>query len=175
MSDLTRRQTLAIGAAGAAMATGPARASARPVLVIFDGRYSDARRFAHRATLAGAERFDTGRDLARLWRNLDARPWRVVALTTPADFGLGVAAGRERRLVLQGSGMHDGRAGDGLDHRLKGFTEAALRPRLEAGLDWPEALAELMLVAPTSMGRGARFQTARAADHPGTLTSWRMA
>jgi hypothetical protein len=170
---INRRQTLALGAAGAVAATA-VQAVARPVLVVFDGRYSDARRFADRAGRAGAQRFDARGDLARLWQDLDARPWRIVALTTAADFGLGVAGGRERGLSLQGSGLHDGRAGDGLEHRLDGFSEAALRPRLDAGLEWPDALAELMLLSPVA-GGGVRFRTARADDHPGTLTSWRMA
>jgi hypothetical protein len=80
---------------------GAAGSANRRILVLFDGRIEDGRRFAAAATFAGQAVHDTGRDLARLLyrehREWASDPQAILAgVTRYADYQVAAGIAREQ-------------------------------------------------------------------------------
>lgn len=148
---MQRRQFMA--AAGGLIAVGagalhPALAAPAdaPDIVLYDGRFEDARRFAEALRRRGAAAFDIQGDLARLWYGPlkpafgDGRRPRIAGLATWADFVVARGLAREARLTLVRHDLHD-----------------------RAAPDWPRSLAALA---------GGAVPPPGPAQRSGMLVSW---
>lgn len=179
---------MALATGGAALtATAQALASATASrgihTVLYDARYSDAREFAHALVRRGAAAFATHQDVVPLWyervKGRTAPPFRLGGLTPHSDLVLLEQCAAASGLALLYQGMHDARGATTVTHSLRargGFTDAASAAVFSAGPRWPAALAAALnaallegVWAPSLRAAGG---APRAADHPGTLTSW---
>jgi hypothetical protein len=171
---MIRRDLLRLGGGavlGSALA-GPLLARDAAPIALYDGRYSDARRFAAAAQEHGAMAFDTKGDVATLWHDgrLGGRVSRgVTGMTGYADLlmieDLARTAGLRVRFTLE----HDARGGNLVRHRLASGRPAPSNAR---DVDWPAAVAGFALGAAAALPVET---SVRSPDHPGTLWSWRFA
>lgn len=184
-SSVDRRTFVKLGIA-AATAAGIPSADARPdewLLVFFDGRYSDSRRFAGAFGSSRVERFDTACDVAYLWYSrLRARAQdhavRLAGLTTHSDLFVLERCAADARMKLRFEAFHDCRGASTLTHWLNRGDERSAVALSTGGADWPDVLAHSILEdAGLQRHSPLRMATAveRAADHPGTLVSWLIA
>lgn len=157
---------------------------AQPLLVFFDPRYSDSRRFADSFTAMGGERINTASDIAYLWYSrLQARAEHgtlpMAGLTTHSDLLVLERCAADAKLRLRFEAFHDCRGASTITHvvtqRCGHSTAATLAA---ADTDWAAALARSIMhdVGPHRLSPLRLTTTAaRATDHPGTLVSWLIA
>ncbi|MEY2927979.1 MAG: hypothetical protein RL367_2456 [Pseudomonadota bacterium] len=89
MMQVSKRQFLGGSAAlGAAMVVTPARASARPVLALYDSRIADSRAYAQSQRALGVSLIDVVHQEQTQWRMLRGHDaaGRVVGMTSWADW-----------------------------------------------------------------------------------------
>jgi len=182
---MDRRTFVKIGLATAAAQTIPSAYAipATPTVVFFDPRYSDSQRFAATFCALGGEQVSTERNLVQLWyAGLQARAkgkqLRLAGLTTHSDFLVVERCALDERLRVRHTIVHDCRGATTVTHFLNRSSEAMARALGTADTQWPAAVArsladdsEVSAIAP----RRISMNTARAADHPGTLVSWLIA
>jgi hypothetical protein len=149
--------------------------------VVFDQRYSDARKFSDALMHQGAAGFATDGDAVSVWYStlrdyLAQKGGRAAGLTTFSDFAIMRVCAAELKLNFLYQGFHDGRMGD-MRHvifTLRGDSMTA--QILHSGTDWPRVLADMltrgadkgMPEAPVSIASSK----GKTADHPGFLVSW---
>jgi hypothetical protein len=150
--------------------------------VIYDARYSDARRFAAALVGTGAAPFDTQPDPVWLWR----RTLRTHVTRNPAGALAGMTPYCERRLIEACASelglrtlfeaTHDARNSPRLIHRWSGADGRHLRRALGGtNTTWPASLAHALALGTLTRcsNRNTIFADARpAADRKGTLVSW---
>jgi hypothetical protein len=186
-TSLDRRTFVKLGLAAAtttaaSIVSAEARA-AESLLVFFDGRYSDSRRFAESFASSGVERFDTASDVAQLWYSrlrsqAQTRPLRMTGLTAHSDLFVLERCAADARMKLRFEAFHDCRGAETVTHWLNQGDERSAFALVTAGNDWPAVLAHSVLEdAGLQRQSPLRLTTtiARAADHPGTLVSWLIA
>jgi hypothetical protein len=184
-TSLDRRTFVKLGLAAATTA-GIASAEARAtesLLVFFDGRYSDSRRFAESFASLGVERFDTASDMAQLWYSqlrsqVQARPLRMTGLTAHSDLFVLERCAADARMKLRFEAFHDCRGAATVTHWLNRGDDTSALVLTNAGTEWPAVLghsiledAGLQRLPPLRLTTGG----VRASDHPGTLVSWLIA
>ena len=162
-------------------ANGPESLPATSI-VIHDARYSDARTFAAAATRLGAIATGPRADLIHLWQQrlgptLRKHRYRVMGMTTYADFMLlrDCMSTIKYRPVFEG--LHDCRGHTVLTHKLR--YRGQIKPALIfAGRQWPATLARVLYrdqEAKWPLQESVITSSVqRATDHPGTLVSWMM-
>jgi hypothetical protein len=150
-----------------------ARTTDKPAIAIFDGRYSDARLFAQAARARGALAYDSRGDVASLWHEDDFARHEaatLIGLTTYSDMLIMSDLARDMDLRRSFHAMHDARGSAEVWH-LPQNAEAGT-PDFCAGAAWPISLADCLHRANEQAGSFQRSGP-RAADHPGTLWSWK--
>jgi hypothetical protein len=146
--------------------------------VVFDGRYSDAARFADELMRLGAQAVDTSQDPAWIVRPALLEGRRLMGLTPASDLALlrGCAAQPGLRVVHKA--LHDARPARGrLAHRIEGTQASDVAATLaRAGSNWPALLARQLAMLPGhgAIARAELTTASIAADHPGTLSSWML-
>jgi hypothetical protein len=162
---------------------GQARAASQRIdVVVYDERYSDARRFADALQARGVLALATGSDLAGLWHGSRSRSAlqaasRIAGFTPDSDLYIVRSMTARQGLRVLYSAMHDGRGARVVRHRLQ--SGAALddiaSAVASANATWPSVLAgaldtTALVERPNRlvMVEGAP----RAVDFPGTLVSW---
>lgn len=152
--------------------------------VIFDQRYSEARKFASRAGKLGATIRGFEADITDLWQHELLNRWRtapsaVAGLTErPALFLLErLAWDHGMRVVFEAEHEPDSR-GDA-SHRVIRSANAGILSELEsAGSNWPGVLADTMIASPNAAIRDFSPTDAALAaslDEPAKLYSWIIA
>jgi hypothetical protein len=182
--SLDRRTFVKLGLAAATTASvASAKVGAGALLVFFDGRYSDSRRFAESFASSGVERFDTASDVAQLWYSrlssqAQNRPLRMTGLTAHSDLSVLERCAADARMKLRFEAFHDCRGAATITHWLRNGDDTSALVLTNAGTDWPALLghsiledAGLQRLSPLRLATGG----ARASDHPGTLVSWLIA
>jgi len=190
---LDKREFLTGVLAASAVALAPRGAAARVLpgahsrtrgidCVLYDARYSDACEFARTLAARGATPLATGQDIVPLWYGrlkARGRPQRLAGLTPHSDLVLLAECARELDLALLYQGMHDCRGAGAVTHCLRargGFADAAAAAVFGAAQRWPVALAAALEAAALrgvwAPALKARASAPRAADHPGTLSSF---
>ena len=169
---MQRREFLAGGGLFAASAAWPVHAMAMapaPLIVLFDGRAPEARRFAQVLRRQGAAAFDIEADMARLWYGAlrrgssQGRRVRIAGLASWADFVVARGCAMEAGFTLTHHAVHDLA---GPSHKVIRSDRASVEATLAAAeAAWPEALASLMAGLPAP---SARVRATRS----GTLASW---
>jgi hypothetical protein len=155
---------------------------ARITGVIYDARYSDARRFAAALVVTGATPFDTQPDPVWLWRrtlrsHVTRNPQGALAGMTPyCEQKLIEACASELGLRTLFEATHDARNSPQLIHRWSGADGRHLRQAFGAtNPAWPASLAQALALGMLTRcsNRHTIFADARpAADRKGTLVSW---
>jgi hypothetical protein len=150
--------------------------------VIYDGRYSDARRFAESLGDRAAMRLATTGETIGLW-DRDCRPrlvnrkWRFAGMTTYSDFVLLRSCARECGGTILYEGLHDYRHPAKIVHAVRPARLAETLGRTLRGADWTaflsQALACTRLHALSGNERTGYAESGGAAlEHPSTLVSW---
>jgi hypothetical protein len=179
--SLDRRTFVKLGLAAATTASiASAKVGAGALLVFFDGRYSDSRRFAESFASSGVERFDTASDVGQLWYSrlssqAQTRPLRMTGLTAHSDLFVLERCAADARMKLRFEAFHDCRGAATITHWLNKGDERSALALTTAGNDWPAVLSHSIL-EDVGLERSSPLRltttTVRASDHPGTLVSW---
>jgi len=149
-----------------------------PAVVVYDGRYSDARLFAATARRRGAVALPSDRDVAGLWYGRLERgraAGAVAGLTTYADMMLmeGLAREAGRRMTIR---IAHGARGVSILHDVERGTPDMARVLADAERRWPLALWSVFAGRADPVRAAVSSEPAgRAADHPGLLLSWVVA
>lgn len=188
-SGLTRRgfSGLAAGCIAAATLVSPAKAmqsrTPKPAvdLVLFDGRFSDAGRFADAAQAAGAVALPTHGDLGALWfgglrDDLGSMVKRVAGMGRHSDFWIMQQLAATKGMTLKFYAEHDFRGRTMLTHRLP-EQAAGLQHAMTAGdQHWAERVAQHVVASSADFAPRPLADVASATsagpDHPGLLVTW---